>query len=395
MSLLARRGDSPQDRFATELLELFRADGRTDDAWYDREQFAISVRPNGGPPVWAGLTDLYQEWGLGDAANRAKALQSFVDAAVEPTALPDTWEEAKSLVRPALRGITAALPPNREPESGALWRHAYPYLAEIVVLDDSSTQVSIEQLSQWDVSAETVLDAARRHLASQATRPQFSALNSPRVLRLVDDGRTHFVAQLMLDSWLAGFGQHLGARPVAFVPDGSTLLIAPDEPSVLASLFEMAEEEYGQASRPVSPMAYTVTDAGRVLPYTAPAGHPLHVPVGRAERVLAAAEYGRQKRWLEEAGSPHRTGSVMLSGRADASIFSVGTLAFGKPTLLPRTDYVAVTDDDAQLVFLTWESAEQIFGLVPEPNLEPSRFLADPAEVSQDALRAASVNPSA
>ena len=396
MSLLVKRGDSPQDRFAAEILELFRADSRVEDAWYDREQFAISARTSNNAPILAHLEQLYQQWGMADAVSRAAALEQFVASAVAPPTLPETWDVAGPLVRPALRGISAALPPEPEPESGALWRHAFPYLAETVVLDlPGHPQVSIAQLDRWGVSAETVLTGARRNLAARVIRPQPGAPGA-RVLRLVDDGGMHCVAQVMLDGWLAGFGWQLGGRPVAFAPDRATLLIAPEEPGLLASLFEMAEEEYGQSARPISPMAYTVTDAGRVLPYPAPPGHPLHAAVGRAERVLAAAEYGKQKRWLEDAGSPHRAGSVMLSGRADATIFSVATLAKNSATLLPQADYVAVTADD-DMFFVSWQSAEQILGLKPEPHLEPPRFLADVwlAEGSQDALRAAAVNPSA
>ncbi|MQA27810.1 MAG: hypothetical protein GEU94_20665 [Micromonosporaceae bacterium] len=395
MSLLVKRGDSPQDRFAAEILEIFRADGRVADAWYDRQQFAIAVRTADSAAVLVRLDEVYEEWGAADGVARAEPLRQFVTSAVAPPSMPETWVDAGPLVRPALCGITAALPPEPDPESGALWRHAFPYLAETVVLDlPGHPQVSVAQVNRWGVSAETVVMGAQRNLATRAIRPQQGGAN---VLRLVDDGTMHCVAQLTLDGWLAGFGPRLGGRPVAFAPDRSTLLVAPDDPGLLASLFEMAEEEYGQSARPVSPMAYTVTNAGRVVPYAAPPGHPLHAAVGRAERVLAAAEYGRQKRWLEDAGSPHRVGSMMLSGRADATIFSVATVAKDSATLLPKADYVAVISDDGDMFFVAWESAEQILGLKPEANLEPPRFLADVCLPggSQEALRAAAVNPSA
>src|SRR5690606_23452784 len=126
--------------------------------------------------------------------------------------------------------------------------------------------------------------------------------------------------------------------------------------------------EYGQSARPVSPMAYTVDDQGRLIPYQAPAGHPLHAAIGRAERVLANAEYSRQKRWWDETGSPHRAGTLMLSGRTDGTVFSVAMPARGAATLLPRTDYLAVTSPEAGLSFVPWAEAERILGLKPEPD---------------------------
>jgi hypothetical protein len=395
MSLLVRRGDSPQDRFAAEVLELFRADGRVEDAWYDRDQFAISVRPVDAAPVWAPLADLYQQWGPADPASRAVPLRTFVDAAIKPPELPTNWSEARSLVRPVMRGITTAVPPRPEPESGALWRRCLPYLAEVVELDlPGSPLVTVGHAAGWGVPGEEVFAAARQNLAARQLRPQLSGPEGPRVVRLVDDGNTYCVSHLLIDGWLAGFSWHLGGRPVAFAPDRATLLIAPDDPRVLTSVFEMIEEEYDQSARPVSPAAYTVDRSGRLAPYEAPPGHPLYAPVGRAERLLAVAEYREQKRWLDDSGSPHRAGTVMIAGRTDGSVFSVATILTDGATLLPRTDYVGVA---GEMLFVPWADAERILGLEPEPDLEPPRFLVEASLVAgpHPALRAASVNPSA
>ncbi|MGH3712580.1 MAG: hypothetical protein ACRDT4_03850 [Micromonosporaceae bacterium] len=398
MSQLVKRGDSPQDRFAAEVLDLFRSDGRVEDAWYDRDQFAISVRPVDGTPVWARLTDLYEQWGLADSASRSAPLAQLVQQTLAPPELPDSWEAARELVRPVLRGLTAALPPSREPESGALWRRSMPYLAELVELDlPGGPALPIAHVEQWGISAEDVFATARHNLAARVLQPELSGQAADRVLRLVDDGGLYCVSQLLIDGWLAGFSWHLGGRPVAFLPDRSTLLVAPDNPAVLTSVFEMVEEEYDRATRPVSPMAYTVDGTGRLVPYAAPHGHPLYVPAGRAERVLAAAEYGKQKRWLEDAGSPHRAGTVMLSGRSDGSVFSVATMSRDGATLLPRTDYVAMYVDAAETVFVAWDDAQQILGLKPEQFLEPERYLVDPwlAGGSRGALHEAAVDPCA
>jgi hypothetical protein len=395
MSLLVRRGDSPQDRFAAEVLELFRSDVRVEDAWYDREQFAISVRSVDSAPVWARLTDLYEQWGPADPASRAVPLRDFVDGAIKPPELPATWAQARTLVRPVLRGITAALPPKPVPESGALWRRCLPYLAELVELDlPGGPLLTVSQATEWGVPGEDVFAAARQNLASRQMRPHLSEPEGPRVVRLVDDGGTYCVSQLLIDGWLAGFSWFLGGRPVAFAPDRATLLIAPDDPQVLTSVFEMVEEEYDQSARPVSPMAYTVDANGRLAPYSAPPGHPLYAAAGRAERLLEVAEYREQKRWLDDSGSPHRAGTVMIAGRSDGSVFSVATILKDGTTLLPRTDYVGVT---GEMLFVPWADAERILGLKPEPDLEPQRFLVESSLVAgpHQGLRAASVDPSA
>jgi hypothetical protein len=396
MSLLVKRGDSPQDRFAAQVLELFRSDERVEDAWYDREQFAISVRPVGGTPVWARLADVYQESGPVDPDGRWETLRRFIDTTVRPPELPDTWQQARSLVRPVLRGVTAVLPSAEHSDSGPLWRRCLPFLAEVVELDmPGGPLVSVETALGWGVPAEEVLGQARENLAERRMSPRPPRQAGSRVLRLVDDGGMYCVSHLVVDGWLAGFSEYLDTRPVAFAPDRSTLLIAADEPATLSTLFEMVEEEYDQSARPVSPVAYTVDDDGRVVPYPTTLGQPLHAPAGRAERVLASAEYGRQKRWLDQFVSPHRTGSMMLSGRADGSIFSVASVTPGVATLLPRTDYVALVIH-GDMIFLPWQAAEHILGLKPEPDLEPARYLVEDwsSDSTTDDLREAAVDPS-
>jgi len=396
MSLLVKRGDSPQDRFAARVLELFQSDERVEDAWYDREQFAISVRPVGGTPVWARLADVYQESGPVDPDGHLDTLRRFVDSTVRPPELPGTWQQARSLVRPVLRGITAVLPATEQSESGPLWRRSLPFLAEVVELNmPGGPLVSVETAHGWGVRAEEVLAQARENLAQHRMAPRSPRQAGSRVLRLVDDGGMYCVSHLLVDGWLAGFSEYLDTRPVAFAPDRSTLLIAADEPATLSTLFEMVEEEYGQSARPVSPMAYTVDEEGQVVPYPTKPGHPLHAPVGRAERVLASAEYGRQKRWLDQFASPHRTGSMMLSGRADGSVFSVASVTPGVPTLLPHTDYVALVIQ-GDMIFLRWQAAEHILGLKAEPDLEPARYLVEDwsSDGTAEDLREAAVDPS-
>lgn len=395
MSLLVKRGDSPQDRFATQVLELFRSDDRVEDAWYDREQFAISVRPIGGTPVWAMLAEVYQQLAPADPDGQMESLLRFVDSTVQPPELPDTWQQAHGLLRPVLRGITTVLPATDDSESAPVWRRSLPFLAEVVELDmPGGPLVSLDAAQRWGVPAGEVLAHARENLSRRQLSPRPPGQAGSRVLRLVDDGGMYCVSHLLVDGWLSDFSEYLGVRPVAFAPDRFTLLIAADEPATLSSLFEMVEEEYGQSARPVSPMAYTVDRTGRVVPYSAPSGHPLHAPVGRAERVLASAEYGRQKRWLDQFSSPHRTGGVLLSGRCDGSVFSVGSVTPGVATLLPRTDYLSMVLD-GDMVFVAWAAAERILHLVPESDLEPARYLVDgwSAEAGE-ALRVAAVDPS-
>src|SRR5262249_16816604 len=150
-------------------------------------------------------------------------------------------------------------------------------------------------LETWGVDAERVFAKARANLAEIAALPDSPAPDGPVLMRFVESGDAYFVSRLLVYGWLASLASRVGGRPVAFVPDQNTLVVTDDRPDALGPVFELAEKEYGEAVRGISPQAYTVDDAGEVVPYDAPRGHPLAAQVHRAEAILAANEYANQQ----------------------------------------------------------------------------------------------------
>jgi hypothetical protein len=353
---------SRQDRFARQVLTALR-DAGVAHARYDPDQFAIHVRRDAEDrsPSIAYLGNIYRECRDAGREERRARIARYLTAVVFPSGAPDTWDEVAPLLRPLLRAVTFGLGvPAGSPS--LLRRPALPMLDEVVAVDQPTSMmyVTTRQLEQWGVPAAMVFDRAHRNLPWTPAAPG----DGPTVIRMVDDGDAYCASHLLLDGWLAAQAGRVGGTPVAFVPDTTGLLLAAE--GGIGPLFAAVEEEYRDAARPISTMAYTVDATGGVVPYAAPEGHPLHAAVHRSETLMAAAEYGTQASHL--ATDPFAA-TLTVAERSDRSVFSVATWPEGVDTLLPRADYVSFGS-----FLVTWDSLAREVDLDPEPGLTPQRF---------------------
>src|SRR6266545_1666205 len=302
----------------------------------------------------------------------------LVESVVHSPGPPQTWQEARADLRPVLRSGTFALNVP-EPAKAPLRRPALPYLDELVVLDrpTSMAYVSHDMAATWGVPATEVFATARNNLAAGASLPEPSGEQNA-VLRFVDDGSGYFVSRLLLDGWLGALATHVRGRPVAFVPDHNTLMVASVEPGLLGELFRLAEKEYEEAARQLSPQAYTLDPYGRVEPYQAPEGHPLAAAVGRADALLACAEYAAQGEWLtelyERTGRDVFVATLSRAGRPDGTAFTFATWGEDVDTLLPRADHVAFASDRFPPFFVSWDVLTREVDLTPVEGLRPERY---------------------
>ncbi|WP_229076500.1 hypothetical protein [Actinoplanes sp. DH11] len=256
---------------------------------------------------------------------RRRQLREFVAGLVRTPGLPTTWAQAAPLLRPVLRGAAPGAP---------LRRTAMPFLSEFVVVDqpDTMTYVTPAQLSVWGVSADRVFATARGNLSGAVLA---GVASGPVVVRFVDDGDAYWTSHLLLPGWLDRLAEQVGGVPVAFAPERGTLLVTADGSEHLPGLFMQAEEIYARSARALSPMAYVSDDQGCTIPYPAPAGHPLHHLVGRAERLLAVREYSRQA-----AESPEPLAPLVLRADGRAGWRTRAVWAVDARALLPEADEV-------------------------------------------------------
>jgi hypothetical protein len=393
MGIFKRPGELSRHDYANRVLAEVRRAGAA-EAWYDSDAFTVHFRREaGGSVATVNLGTLYQEAAGAAPAERDARIARLAADVVTPAELPETWEQVAPLLRPVLRPATFGQ------GTDVLGWPALPYLRELVVIDQPTTMayVKTDKLAAWGVPAAEVFATARANVARFAALADEPPAGGPALLRFVDDGDGYFASRLLLDGWLAGLAGRVGGRPVAFVPDQNTLLVTGDQPDTLGSLFELVESEYREAARAVSPAAYTVDDAGRVVPYAAPAGHPVGAAIHRAEVVLAATEYGAQGEELnkrhQKEGADIFVANLLAAGRDDGSLFTVASWADGVETLLPEADFVAFPGEDT--FYAGWDEVARTAGLEPVDGLYPPRYHVRgwPPVAVMDQLRALATAP--
>jgi hypothetical protein len=196
------------------------------------------------------------------------------------------------------------------------------------------------------------------------------------MLRFVDDGDAYWVSHLLLDGWLAGLAEYVGGTPVAFVPDVRSLVVVDGDPEPLPELFELVEKHFSESPRPLSPMAYTVDAAGRVVPLEPAPDHPASAAAGRASRLLAASEYGAQQNIVRD-GTEDYVASYTVFGTPEGNAFSVAAWTRGTHTLLPKVDFVAFNVAVGNTFFVPWDVVMEADVLVEMPQYRPGRYRGD------------------
>ncbi|MBF6136901.1 hypothetical protein IU501_28385 [Nocardia otitidiscaviarum] len=371
-----------QERFAEAVLGSLRAHGVT-DAEYLAEEF--SIRHSGDRIVYLG--NIFRECAGYEAAERAERIAHFVTAMTSSDEAPEDWAQVRPLLRAVLRPVTYGLD-DFDRMSAPLSRPAFPFVNETVVVDLPRTRayVTLDMVRDWGVEPEAVFAAARDNLAELA-RP--GSPEELELLRFVDDGDAYFGSWPLLPGWLASYagGEH---RPVAFIPDDHTLLVVPDDPELLPAVFEMVEQQYAEAARPISPQGYTLDEYGMVVPYDQAGPEPAPEYARRARSGLAVTEYGIQTRILTAKFEedldleplsdvePAMVGAVMFQSTDDGPVTST-IVGEDVEYLLPEADYVhfARMDADGEIDLVCtvpFDTVVQLLGLVPIPGLHPPRF---------------------
>jgi len=399
MGLLGRFIGSPRDRFAAKAVRIARRVPGVTRARYDQGQFAVVVdRPGRRTPVWIYLANVWAECQGASRADRNRALQQIVRSVTGAPDVPDTWEEVRPRLRPVLRAATfgqAGTPGMQPPIS----RAAVPHLRELVVVDmpDSMAYVSPASVERWGVSVEEIFAAAHANLAVLAERTLRREFEGGALIRMIDSGDGYFTSLLLVPGWLAEISRRAGEQVVAFVPNYTNMVLCPSGSGAVGQLYEIVEQEYGDAVRSLSPVGYVADEYGRVVPYAPAPDDPDHLPARRAEVILAVTEYAAQTAWLgsqyAQAGIEVFVSGLLADVRPSSPAITVATWSDGITQLLPRAQFVLFQRADEPGPLVPWDVVADRVGLEAEPLLAPVRYRVDgwpPAEV-MDELRAHSI----
>ncbi|WP_328395973.1 hypothetical protein [Nocardia sp. NBC_00416] len=354
--------------FALQVFGHMRAAG-VDDASYDADEFA--VRYDGADAV-LHLANLFDETRERSPEETEEWLSRIIPALVTPTAAPESWEEVRPLLRPVLRCSTYAL----DDSGSRVRRPLFPFVDELLAVDypDVISFPDDSKLAAWGVTAEEALTVARENLA--AVVPPMELPNDG-IVKIEVDEPDYLSSWILVSDWLLLSTANFEHPPVAFIPDQRTLIVVPGDPELLSEAFEAVEQEYRDASRPLSPQGYTLDESGLVIPLDW-VSTPNDAEVARARAVLASVEYGAQQQWLEERYEADLeaifVGSLMVAEREDG-IHTVAVWGEGVDAALPVADLIAfATEDEDRSIQVPFETAVDITGIVPMPGVHPPRY---------------------
>lgn len=374
---------SARDRFGKEVAARVLALDGVARTVYDAGKFQVLVyrSPEDETPGIITLDMTFQETAKASAAVRKAAVARLVDAAALPPT-PDTWEQARPLLRPVLR------PPVHNPKIGVVSRPAVRYLSEMLVVDSPSAlkYIGPDDLAAWDVTAEEAFAAAHRNLAGPVIETldaaRARAASHPdlagRPTRLEESG-DHYVTSLpLVDGWLATLQRVAGARPLAFPTSNSVLLLAYEsaDPEDVTARIRDAEREWTESARPICPAPITVDDRGVIALYEVPVDHPAHPAVKHAAILLAMSSYGPQTEYLRDVAESEDPFPASLKGfRSPAGEEFTGTTwTDGIESLLPEADLVFFPQEGEEPLQIPWEVVAEEASLLPEEGFHPLRY---------------------
>ncbi|WP_432979093.1 hypothetical protein [Dactylosporangium sp. CA-233914] len=370
---LTRPARSPRERFADHVLAELRRLGFT-DAEFRPTQFAIVCECGQDAYSTLFLSKAFTQYQRSHV-DRKQFVREFVAHSLTPPAQPASFAEARPELRLALRHAARG--------TRTLRRPALPHLDEVVLAGD--VPLDIDSPARWGVSAEAIFAEAHYRTLARAELPASAGFFGPSVLHVPDYGGEQLVSWVLLDGWLAELDEQVGGRAVAFLPSTLMLLVCADEPRLVEQLYELAADEYARTPRPLSPMAYTSDDDGRVVPFLPPRGHPAYPAAARAARRLAADVAEHQRRTL---GDPRLVGAT-LAARPDGSAFTTAQWVVGTPALLPAVDLVGVSVPGEKVFHVPWALLIEADLVLEEIDYRPARFsvVSAPSSASLGYLR--------
>ncbi len=376
----------PREALMRQVEALLRADPTVEKVVRRTEDYGLDITRAGSSCTFF-LDNLFADTRELPPEQRVQLIQRYLRALWQesPDSLP--WEQARELLLPVLRASTfgMSLQPQPAPERELVGRRTLPFLRELLVMDLSESAMFVQRrhLEKWGVDEAEAFAAAHANLSRLPDDGVELYDQEHGPLWTVETRDTYETSRLLRPGFLASFAGRVEGRPIAILPERSTLLIGGDaRPELVARLAESAEREYAAASRCLTPAMYTVDDAGQVVPYRHPGHDALAHRVRLAHVRLALAEYHAQKEALDALHKEQDVDVFVASYSAtarkrDELPISWCVWARDVDALLPETDMVAVSHAANADDFFTvpWTEVLRIAGgcLTPVPELWPPR----------------------
>lgn len=395
----------PREYLLKQVEAVLRAEPRVEKVERHPELYGL-VFTRDGRQGTVFLDNLYADTREVPPEARPHIIQRFLASLRHEGPDSHPWEDARQRLLPVLRAATFGLSQlaQLEEDRELVGRHTLPFLRELLVVDlpESAMFVQRRHLQEWGVDEAEAFAAAHENLAGLSLDGVELYDREPSPIWSIDSGDTYETSRVLRPGFLASFAGRVEGRPIAILPERSSVLIAGDaNPATVARLCESGEREYEAATRRLTPALYTVDDAGRVVPYLRPGDDALAQRVRLSHVRLALSEYASQKEALDKL---HEDKGLDIFV---ATLSAVARKKDGRPitwcvwsqdvdALLPRSDVVAVHTGSEDVFMVPWEDVQRLAPgcLTPVPDAWPPRHRTTASATPEvlERLRAARVD---
>jgi hypothetical protein len=381
--------------FAAELVEHARRLGEP-DWYYDAGERELRSHSDTGKRIH--LANIFLEYSRAHRKLRPGLIGKYLSIISVGTEIPSLWTVAAKGIYPALRSrygmMTLAIENRDKPHAPPLpdVSQAWVQDIELKLLYDFGPHMSLVSASKadtWGVPRTELWSRALSNLRA-LERPRWEP-SSPGVLQVVSEV-AYEETFLLVDEVRAALP--FGADAVFAIPNRGVLIAADArDPAAVRSLIREMRER--QDSNPW-PLSTTLLQSG-------PEGWRCYEPPGELSapamalrKISLARTYADQKAALdklyERTSTQVYVATVslrMLNSNAD-DLHTWCTWSAGVPTLLPKTDNIALVTDPgnpkADVVLTDWAAIERVCGPHLQPTAEdPPRYRVDtfpsPAEL--------------
>lgn len=374
-------GPPGADRFARQMIDVFREVGSERDYEYDPEHFRLVAGEDRREIL--NLQNFYAEHcGLPRKYRRQHLRQVVRGVLQSQLELPDEFEHAKPDLRPKLwmRAAFTKLNLRQKIEGGeGMDVPLYPlgeHLSIGIVYDlpHSMRSITNGDIDAWSTSWYEAFEAARHSL--EETDFAFAKIGEGLYASLTGDN--YDASRILLSSLIEQL--EVDGDPVAMVPNRDCLLVAGERDDMSISMMIDLAAKALDDPRPMS--AHPLKLQGdEWVEWMPPESHPAYEDLCLLQTQFLYQEYADQKLLLDQFHEQKLIDLFVASCSALQNQETEEVLTYcvwgeGVEALLPKTDRIMLAQEGGGIASGDWNDVTEIVGplIVPEEEYYPPRF---------------------
>ncbi len=312
---------------------------------YDADHFSLKIAQHNGIFL---LNNAYDEYRVATPDQRPQLIRHYALSQSRPSPkVSEDWEEAAPCLLPLLRSRTLFenLTTPEKAEDRVVWEPLGTSLGLALGYDLPTTVTYVQNkfLTLWGVSYEQALSRACENLLTKSTEPFIEI--SPGLFKS-PWADAHDPARMVIPEVISRL--KLAGRPVAGVPHRNLLLVAGSEDATALTALAAAMEKERDQPRANTCCVYMLEASGW-KPFVPPPQHPAYAGLLRLQLITEARDYAEQANRLEaehkKSGRDIFVAKISVVTERNTNLtWSYAVWVRDLPTLLPRTDYIALVD---------------------------------------------------